>query len=49
MVKAFGPTDVPRRFHGEELRKDPEGPRLRFTPAARQSFVTTVRDGESGS
>ncbi|MER7750595.1 DUF397 domain-containing protein [Kitasatospora sp. NPDC097643] len=26
--------------------KDPEGPRLRFTPAAWQSFVTAVRDGE---
>ncbi|MGW3043240.1 DUF397 domain-containing protein [Kitasatospora sp. NPDC001159] len=29
--------------------KDPEGPRLRFNPAAWQSFVTAVRDGEFGS
>ncbi|MFG2846013.1 DUF397 domain-containing protein [Kitasatospora sp. NPDC048296] len=29
--------------------KDPEGPRLRFAPAAWQSFVTAVRDGEFGS
>ncbi|MFF2146953.1 DUF397 domain-containing protein [Kitasatospora sp. NPDC058190] len=49
MAKAFGPTDAPRRFHGEEPQKDPEGPRLRFTPAVGQSFVTAVRDGGSGS
>ncbi|MET9399368.1 DUF397 domain-containing protein [Kitasatospora sp. NPDC002965] len=26
--------------------KDPQGPRLRFTPAAWQSFVTATADGE---
>ncbi|WP_031063415.1 DUF397 domain-containing protein [Streptomyces sp. NRRL WC-3742] len=29
--------------------KDPEGPRLRFSPDAWQSFVTAVRDGEFGT
>ncbi|WP_327678088.1 DUF397 domain-containing protein [Kitasatospora sp. NBC_00458] len=26
--------------------KDPQGPRLRFTPAAWQSFVTAAAEGE---
>ncbi|MFC5885283.1 DUF397 domain-containing protein [Kitasatospora sp. CM 4170] len=29
--------------------KDPEGPRLRFTPAAWQAFVTAAVDGEFGT
>ncbi|MEV6974726.1 DUF397 domain-containing protein [Kitasatospora sp. NPDC093806] len=28
--------------------KDPDGPRLRFAPAAWQAFVTAVADGEFG-
>ncbi|WP_395295697.1 Scr1 family TA system antitoxin-like transcriptional regulator [Kitasatospora hibisci] len=29
--------------------KDPEGPRLRFTPAAWQAFVTAAANGEFGT